>query len=111
MSARPEALAAVTEAVRLVEDAIDATSADASFDGLRVAVPTDRTGLAVVEALVEAGWAPPGPATPDPARTALREVLSTFTDHGHTGRPVVRTTWQYPEHVAQWRAALDEPGP
>lgn len=39
------------DAVRLVEDIIDATSADASMDGIRVAVPTERTGRAIVEAL------------------------------------------------------------
>lgn len=57
---RPEALAAVTEAVRLVEDAIDATSDRVvASGGGRLAVTTVRTGLAVVEALVEAGWTPP----------------------------------------------------
>lgn len=59
---RPEALAAVTEAVRLVEDAIDDSSERVHPGHGPVLVPSARTGLAVVEALVEAGWLPPEPA-------------------------------------------------
>lgn len=48
------------DAVRIVEDAIDATSDEwTDEDGRRVSSPSDRTGRAVVDALLEAGWQPP----------------------------------------------------
>ncbi|MFE7237224.1 hypothetical protein [Streptomyces sp. NPDC057580] len=39
----------------------------------------------------------------------LREVLSQFTEHGHPGRPCLRTPWLNVETVGRWRAALDQP--
>lgn len=48
------------DAVRIVEDAIDATSDEwTDEDGRRVSSPSDRTGRAVVDELLEAGWQPP----------------------------------------------------
>lgn len=49
------------DAVRLVEDAIDATSEYVATGNRadRVAIPTARTGRGVVDALLEAGWQPP----------------------------------------------------
>lgn len=50
------------DAVRIVEDAIDATSDEwTDEDGRRVSSPSDRTGRAVVDALLEAGWQRPRP--------------------------------------------------
>lgn len=43
------------DAVRIVEDTIDATSS--------CGVTTDRTGQAIVDALLEAGWQPPDELT------------------------------------------------
>lgn len=118
MTARPEALAAVTDAVRLVEDAIDATSERAGSwsDGL---VPTARTGLAVVEALVEAGWAPPTEAAPDPARPLCACGCSACRGHVEPD-PDVRaydvakaadTGVRVPLADLVAEALVDEPGP
>lgn len=94
------------DAVRIVEDTIDATSDEwTDQDDRRVSSPSDRTGPAIVAALVDAGWQPPG-APDDPARAVLREVLATFTDHGYIGRPCVRSTWQHTEQLDAWRATL-----
>lgn len=49
-------------AVQIVEDAIDATSEHIRDPELFNAfVPSARTGRAVVDALIEAGWSPPPP--------------------------------------------------
>lgn len=50
------------DAVRIVEDAIDATSEAMGTYG-DVMAPTARTGQAVVDALLEAGWQPPDELT------------------------------------------------
>lgn len=47
------------DAVRLVEDVIDATSTEGGFTHADARVPTADTGPAIVRALVEAGWQPP----------------------------------------------------
>lgn len=59
----PEQLA---DAVRLVEDTIDATCVFVATANRadRVAIPCEHTGRAVVEALVELGWTPPAPPPP-----------------------------------------------
>lgn len=47
-------------AVLIVEDTIDATS---QYTHGQAFVATERTGAAIVNALTEAGWTPPGIAT------------------------------------------------
>ena len=48
------------DAVRLVEDVIDATSEHADvFRTGRTYIVSARTGSAIVQALIEAGWTPP----------------------------------------------------
>jgi hypothetical protein len=50
----------IEDAVQIVEDAIDATSEHIRDPELFNAfVPSARTGQAVVDALLEAGWTPP----------------------------------------------------
>jgi hypothetical protein len=60
----------IEDAVRLVEDAIDASSQHAFqvAHTTRWRVPTDRTGQAVVDAMLEAGWTPPRAAGAAPPR-------------------------------------------
>lgn len=122
---RPEALAAVTEAVRLVEDAIDATSDGVSVEVCaveridRVMVPSARTGLAVVEALVEAGWAPPTEAAPDPARPLCTCGCSACRGHvepdpdvrAYDAAKAADTGVRVPLADLVAEALVDEPGP
>ncbi|GHE33139.1 hypothetical protein GCM10017673_40090 [Streptosporangium violaceochromogenes] len=43
------------------------------------------------------------------ARNTLNEVLGMFTEHGHPGRPCVRTGWIDAWRVQQWCAELLHP--
>lgn len=55
-SARPDA-------VRAIEDAIDATS-ERAYYSCGCLVPTSRTADAILDALIEQGWTPPQKARP-----------------------------------------------
>lgn len=62
----PHSGSAHHDAIRAIEDAIDATAERRSFgyESCGCLIPTERTAEAILDALIEQGWTPPQKARP-----------------------------------------------
>lgn len=71
------------DAVRLVEDTIDATSERWSCGayGCDTRFTTDRTAPAILAALLEAGWQPPAPVTHTSIHVRTEHVIEQRAEH------------------------------
>lgn len=91
------------DTIRLIDDTIDATTEQA--DSNRVFVTTDRTAPAILAALLEAGWKPPTPTTPD---TTTGVPIEFVIEERHDTRWVRARTVrveQDEQHRQPWRPA------
>lgn len=65
----------------------------------------------LARAILAAGWSPPADANAPGLREALDlcdEVIGKFTEHGHPGRPCLRTPFISTDQVVEWTARATE---